>query len=150
MVATPEPDAIRGLADLLRAWFGRLCGCGSGGFGRPALLAGLEPSTRDHVAVPARAVLEDPALGREVDVHQTEAPGVALVPLEVVEQRPDEVAAQVDALLQRLMGGAEMPLEETDAVGVVHVALRVGVVVEGSPVLGHHQRDRPAAPAGRR
>ena len=51
----------------------------------------------DDVGVPTGARLRRADLGGEVDVHDAEAVGVALGPLEVVEERPHEVAAQVDA-----------------------------------------------------
>src|SRR5215831_6467429 len=58
---------------------------------------------RDQVAVPERAPLRDPALGRIVDVDDPEPLVVAPFPLEVVEQRPDVVAADVDALRPRAL-----------------------------------------------
>ena len=51
----------------------------------------------DHLGIEVGAVLRCALLGGEVDVHDAEALRVALRPLEVVEQRPDEVAAHVDA-----------------------------------------------------
>src|SRR6266487_3810573 len=47
---------------------------------------------RDEVSVPVEALLGHPLERREVDVHHAEALPVAPPPLEVVEQRPDEVA----------------------------------------------------------
>src|SRR5579884_4498928 len=51
----------------------------------------------DKVAVPATAIFEDTALRGIVDVDQAEAFAVAVRPLEVIHQRPDEVACQGDA-----------------------------------------------------
>src|SRR5690349_8681395 len=53
-----------------------------------------QPTSGDHVRVPPGAVLRGAALGVVVDVHQAEPLGVAEGPLEVVEQRPGEVALQ--------------------------------------------------------
>jgi hypothetical protein len=47
-------------------------------------------------------------LRREVDVDDAEALRVSERPLEVVEQRPAEVAAQVDAVGDRALAGGEM------------------------------------------
>src|SRR3954468_21393276 len=67
---------------------------------------------RDEVAIPERAALGDPLLGLVVDVHDAEALAVAELPLEVGEQRPDEVAAHVDAggdgLAERVEVGAHV------------------------------------------
>src|SRR5437879_5562298 len=56
------------------------------------------PATRSrHLAVKHPAPLDRPLLARVVHVHDAEPLRVPLRPLEVVEQRPDEVAAQIDA-----------------------------------------------------
>ena len=52
-------------------------------------------------AVPLEAVLRHPFERRIVDVDEAEPLGVALRPLEVVEQRPDEVPTDVDAVRER-------------------------------------------------
>src|SRR4051812_6616785 len=54
---------------------------------------------RDHVGVEAGALLRRPLERLEVHVHEAEALRIAERPLEVVEQRPGEIAAHVDALL---------------------------------------------------
>src|ERR1044072_1293783 len=46
----------------------------------------------DHRRVPVRAVLERTTPGREVDVDDAEALRVPVRPLEIVQQRPHEVA----------------------------------------------------------
>src|SRR4030095_6269593 len=56
---------------------------------------------REEVTVPGAAALDRAPLGRVVDVDDAEALGVAAAPLEVVQQRPREVAADVDAVLDR-------------------------------------------------
>src|SRR5919112_120467 len=73
----------------------------------------------DHVGVPARRVLEGPALIGEVDVDQPESLLVAPRPLEVVQERPDVVAAHVDALMQRRKDRAEVVTQVVDPVRVV-------------------------------
>ena len=57
----------------------------------------------DHLGVEARAVLEDALLRLEIDMHQPEAHRIAEGPFEVVHQRPGEIAAQVDAGLDRVV-----------------------------------------------
>ena len=48
---------------------------------------------------------------------------VAAGPLEVVQQRPDEVAADVDAGVDRLVHGGEVVAQVRDPVRVVHPAV---------------------------
>ncbi len=65
---------------------------------RAALTTELESTGRNGArrrdgAVPVGTGLRRPHAGVEVHVHDAEAVGVALGPLEVVEQRPDEEAA---------------------------------------------------------
>src|SRR5262245_48056497 len=55
------------------------------------------------------------ALGLEVDVHDPEALRRAVGPLEVVEQRPDEVSAHVDALFDRGVDGLDVGTQIVDA-----------------------------------
>src|SRR6476619_6879685 len=63
---------------------------------RSPLLARRDPARPvDVVAVEQRAGLRGARLGVEVDVDDPEALVVALFPLEVVQQRPDVVAADV-------------------------------------------------------
>src|SRR4051794_11772822 len=96
---------------------------------------------RDQVAVPERAPLRDPALRRVVDEDDPEPLAVAPLPFEVVEQRPDVVAAHVDALLDRALDGADVLLEERDATRILDDVAAVQLVVEGGAVLGDQQRD---------
>ena len=64
-------------------------------------------------------------------------------PLEVVQQRPDEVAAELDAPVQRVERRPEVPTEERDASGVA----RGVVVIHGirGAVLGDVQGEVPGA-----
>src|SRR4051794_16738460 len=61
----------------------------------------LPPVLGDHPGVPTRRVLEGPALVGEVHTDQTEPLLVPPCPLEVVQQRPDVVSADVHPLPQR-------------------------------------------------
>src|SRR6476646_5162285 len=54
----------------------------------------MAPILPDDLGVPERAVLQQASLGLVVDVHEPEALAVAPGPLEVVHQRPGEVALQ--------------------------------------------------------
>src|SRR4029453_304976 len=84
----------------------------------------------DEVAVPERAALRDAHLSGEVDVDDAEALVVALFPLEVVQQRPDAVAADVDAVGDGSGEGGEVALEVGGARGVLDVAVDGGRIVE--------------------
>src|SRR5207237_969803 len=46
----------------------------------------------DHLRVPPAAVFDNALLGLEIHVHQPEAHAVAIGPLEVIQERPDQVA----------------------------------------------------------
>src|SRR5207253_2287719 len=84
--------------------------------------SGLERVGAGDAGVPAGALFEDASLGEVVDIDQAEALRVAVCPLEVVHQRPDEVAAQIDACLYRGMGGSEVCIQERDPLRVVDLA----------------------------
>src|SRR4051812_1832252 len=99
------------------------------------------PRGRDAVAVPERAPLRDAALGLVVDVDDPEPLGVAVLPLEVVEQGPDVVAAHVNALRTRAFHRVDVTAEVRDAFAVVHDGVAVEAVFERSAVLRDQQRD---------
>src|SRR5687768_8479606 len=80
---------------------------------------------------PGEGVLRGTALSFVVDADEPETLPITLGPLEVVEQRPDEVAADVDALADRLVQCAQMPVEVVDAGGVVNPPVRTDLVVGG-------------------
>src|SRR5436190_19430293 len=109
---------------------------------KPSSAIAPVPVRRDEVAVPERAALGRSALRREVDVHDPEAARVAVLPLEVVEQRPDVVAADVDAGGHGALDGRDVLAQVRDAIRVfddrVPVERRIG---EGRAVLGDHERD---------
>src|SRR2546430_9444452 len=89
--------------------------------------------------------LREPLIGRlgralerrEIDVNHAEAAAVAFRPFEVVEQRPDEIAAQFCTLGERAAGGGEVLAQISDAVVVVYGAVRRQRIVVASAVLGH-------------
>src|SRR5580693_411858 len=74
---------------------------------------------------------------REIDVNHAEAAAVAFRPLEVVDERPDEIAAQLCAGGERAAGGGEVLAQISDAVVVVYGAVRRQRIVVASAVLGH-------------
>src|SRR5829696_5475558 len=91
----------------------------------------------DDLRVPAGARLGDAPLRSVLHEHDTEPLGVPFGPLEVIQERPHHVTAQVDAPIHRLVGCPEVGVQIRDALLVVHVALGVNVVVDGTPVLGY-------------
>src|SRR5690349_24802523 len=95
----------------------------------------------DQVAVPEGAALRHPPLALEVDGDDPEAAGVAVLPLEVVEQRPDVVAAHIHALADSELDRADVVAQERDALRVLDHVVPVDrrVVVRGA-VLGDHER----------
>ena len=70
----------------------------------------LQPVAPDDVRVPAGARLGDAALSSVL--HEYPEPlGVPFGPLEVIQERPDHVTAQVDALLHCLVGSPEVGVQ---------------------------------------
>src|SRR5262249_44374690 len=90
---------------------------------------------RDQVTIPERASLGDPLLRRIVDVDQPEALPVPPLPLEVVEQRPNEVAANVDTLGTCIVDRLDVALQVVETPLVVD-SVALDMVVEGRAVLG--------------
>ena len=70
----------------------------------------------------------------EVDVHDAEALPVALGPLEVVEQRPHDEPAQVDAGGDGVVARPHVGVEVGPAVGVVHPAVVARHVQQRAPL----------------
>jgi len=61
-------------------------------------------------------------------------------PFEVVQQRPDEVAGEVDAVVDRAPCRVEVTFQIVQSLEIVHTALGVDVVVGRAAVLGDIQR----------
>jgi len=75
-------------------------------------------------------------------VDDAEALGVAEGPFQVVEERPDEVAADVDSGLDRGAEGGDVVAQVTDAEGVVDRFVDgARRVVERGAVFGDVDRD---------
>src|SRR5919197_159958 len=97
---------------------------------------------RDEVAVPVEAVLRHAVERRVVDVDDPEPLRVPVRPLEVVEQAPDEVAADRRAVRDRLQDGGDVGFDVRRPLGVVHAPVVCPHVAEGGAVLGHVDRGR--------
>jgi len=74
----------------------------------PASALQFDAVGANHVRVVAKTRLGRALERLEVHVEKAETARVALTPLEVVEQRPSEVAAQVHSLGQRASGSTQM------------------------------------------
>src|SRR5205085_6703651 len=75
------------------------------------------------------------------DVHDAEALRVAERPLEVIEQRPHEVAAQVHSLLRGRTRRLEVLAQVRDAQRILEAVARDRRgIEEGRAVLGHIER----------
>ena len=93
-----------------------------------------------QLAVPAPGVLDGALLRREVDVGDPKTTVVAEGPLEVVEQRPGEVAAHVRSGVDRVGHRADHVLQAGTAAGVREViAVIVDADANGSLTL-HRRR----------
>jgi hypothetical protein len=85
------------------------------------------------------AVLDGALEAVVVDPDDAEPLAEAVAPFEVVEQRPDEVTAHVDAALHGAMHGRDVPAEVVDALRIVDGAVDHDVV-ERRAVLGDDER----------
>src|SRR5215213_7977798 len=101
----------------------------------------LAMGTPDEVAVPEARPLGHAPLRRVVHVHEAEALRVAVLPLEVVEHRPREVAPDVDAVGDRPPEGAQMGVQVVDPPRVLERPVDHRPVLERRPVLGDVDRD---------
>ena len=90
----------------------------------------------DVIPVPERAALGNPLLRVVVHAHDAEALVVAVLPLEVVEQRPGVVAPDVHAVAHGAAQRLEMRAQIGDARGVLDHAVDQLLVVERGAVLG--------------
>src|SRR5262249_61524912 len=87
----------------------------------------------------------EPLIGRfgralerlEIDVNHAEAAAVAFRPLEVIDERPDEIAAQFYPGGDRAAGGGEVLAQISDAIGVVYGAICPQRNVVPRTVVGH-------------
>src|SRR5436309_9751930 len=96
----------------------------------------------DDFPIEERAPLQGAPLGREIHLHDAEALRVAVLPLEVVEQRPREVAAQVDSLPDRPVRRLEVPAVVLDTARVLDHSFRTrSRICQGGAVLGDMERD---------
>src|SRR5690349_14992238 len=90
----------------------------------------------DVVAVPERAALRDSLLGVVVDAHDPEALVVAVLPLEVVQQRPRVVALHPHALGRGAAQRVQVVAQECHPRRVLDDAVDEPLVVERRAVLG--------------
>src|SRR5215218_1177127 len=100
----------------------------------------LAMGTPDEVAVPEARPLGHPPLRRVVHVHQSEALRVAVLPLEVVEHRPREVAPDVDAVGDRPRERADVRAQVLDPARVLQRPVHHRPVLERGAVLGDVDR----------
>src|SRR5436190_8131482 len=101
----------------------------------------------DQVAVPESAALRNAPLVREVHGDDPEAAVVAVLPLEVVEQRPDVVAADVDPLTDGELDRGDVVAQVGNSVGVLDDGVPVDRrVLERGAVLGDHERHAAVIP----
>src|SRR3954452_8231854 len=94
----------------------------------------------DVIPVPERAALGHARERLVVDVHDPEALAVALLPLEVVEQRPGVVAAYVDALGDGARQRVEVAAQVLEPLRVLDAAVHDRAVVVRRAVLGDVDR----------
>src|SRR4051794_25355808 len=87
-----------------------------------------------NLGVPSGAQLGGAELGLEVHPDDPEPPGIALGPLEVVEQRPHEVAPQIDPRGEGVVGGPHVIAQEREPVVVGYRPVGLRAVRKGGTV----------------
>ncbi len=87
---------------------------------------------------PLARLFDDAVLGSVVDVNEAKAGSVPFGPLKIIEQGPDEVTGQIDAVGLRLTYLLQALHMIGRACGVDHFALH-NLIVEGRAAFGHNQ-----------
>src|SRR6185437_13625821 len=96
----------------------------------------------DDVRVPERARLWRARHGLVVHMHDAESLGKAKGPFVVVEQRPDEIAAQIHALAHGFARGQQVLAQIPDAERIIDSSVDgLWWIVERRAILGHVHRN---------
>src|SRR3954454_22189355 len=106
-----------------------------------------QPVAGDHVGIPACRVLRSTTLIGEIDVDQAEALVVAPGPLEVVQQRPHVVAADVGSLRECLVDRRQVVAQVADAALVVYAPALEHVLGAETVLRDVHRQARVAVDA---
>ena len=95
--------------------------------GRPLEQGGVRGG---DAGVPEGGILEDAAAGGEIDEDHAETLRVALLPLEIIEQRPMKIAEERNAFARGSRESLKIARGEIDALRIVDFA------VERNPIAG--------------
>src|SRR5512135_93529 len=95
-----------------------------------------DPVLPHDLRVPSGRELGGTRLRRVIDVDDAESLAVALGPLEVVQERPEEIAAQVEAFGHGAVERDQIIAQVLAAVEVEDRAAGGDLVVEGRAILG--------------
>jgi hypothetical protein len=91
----------------------------------------------EEIAIPRPAPFQEPLTGRRIHTGDAEPGAVAKRPLEVVDQRPNEVPTDVHTRGDCIPDRGDVPLEIFDALRVVDHAADDPVIGIGRTVLQH-------------
>src|SRR5258708_8847583 len=131
-VAMPESRKI-GVSATWMIWATR--SSDESGLSKPCILLPLERGAVADLGIKMDRVFDPPFHRSEIDVHETEPSAVAERPLEIVEQRPHEIAADGHARLDRIEHRPEIAAQIGNPPVVADPAVRIDPVRKGSPVL---------------
>lgn len=98
------------------------------------------PVLPNKIAVPEIRILRDASQTIKIHLDEAERRAVAASPLEIVQQRPNEIAAHVDALCLSFLHRLDVTVKEFDAPSVVNFAVHRHGVVEVGAVFGNVNR----------
>ena len=91
----------------------------------------IEAIYLDHFRKPAPAVLDDTFLGLPIHMHQPEALTISQRPLEVIQQRPVEIALYGNTIFNGAMDLCNMIPQIADAAFVAHTSIKIHAVGDG-------------------
>src|SRR5579875_490004 len=89
----------------------------------------------NELSVPVTAVFDDAALSRIVNVDQAKTLAIALSPLKIIHERPDEVTLDGRALANNFTDRLNMRLEVVYTLRVVNAVVAVQMIVESRATL---------------
>jgi hypothetical protein len=92
--------------------------------------------------IPVRALFGNTRLCAVININDAEAQGVAKRPFEVIQEGPDEVSPEINALLNGSRGSPEMRIEIGNTFHVIALAFGINVIVERHTIFGDKQWKR--------
>src|ERR1700739_560603 len=94
----------------------------------------------NKISIPVEGVLWCSLQRVKIDSYDSECRSVSASPFEIIEQRPDEVAADIDAAFPCFHDGLDIAVEKFNSPRIVHLAVTRESVVKIGAVFGDNNR----------